>query len=122
MPHILIIDDDHEFRVMLKDLLSELGHTTSEAIEGGSGLDLYKRESFDLVFIDVIMPGKEGIETIPLLRSINPEVKIIAMSGGGAIGPDDYLDMALLMGAKKSLKKPFRLSDVRDAIHELLGE
>lgn len=121
MAHILIIDDNPDFRLMLKDMLTDLGHTVGEASDGGKGGDLYRQGGFDLVFTDVIMPGKEGVETILMLRSLDPAVKIVVMSGGGEVGPDDYLNMALQLGAKRALKKPFRLEDVRKVIGEVLA-
>lgn len=122
MPHILVIDDDESFRRMLTDSLLDLGHTVVEAGDGGKGVALYRQEPFDLVFTDILMPGKEGVETIQMLRSLNPAVKIIAMSGGGQIGPDDYLHMARLLGARHCMEKPFRLDDIRHAITTVLAE
>lgn len=121
MPHILVIDDDESFRRMVKDSLIDFGHTVAEASDGGKGVALYRGESFDLVFTDILMPGKEGVETIQMLRSINPDVKIVAMSGGGQIGPDDYLHMAKLLGARHCLEKPFRLHDLKAALEATLG-
>ncbi|MFH1498266.1 MAG: response regulator [Verrucomicrobiota bacterium] len=122
MPHILVIDDDESFRHMVRDTLIDLGHTVAEAADGGKGLALYREQAFDLVFTDILMPDKEGVETIQLLRAINPAVKIVAMSGGGQIGPDDYLHMAKLLGARHCMEKPFRMDDIRHALAVTLGD
>ena len=92
MSHILIIDDDDALRIVLKASLEQMGHTVVESTDGRNGVECYKGEAFDVVITDLIMPDKEGIETILDLRKINPDVKIIAMSGGGRVGPGDYLE------------------------------
>jgi len=119
MSHILIIDDDDALRIVLKASLEQMGHTVVESTDGRNGVECYKDEAFDVVLTDLIMPDKEGIETILDLRKINPDVKIIAMSGGGRVGPGDYLLIARQVGAKRTLTKPFPLDDLKKAIEEL---
>lgn len=119
MSHILIIDDDDALRIVLKASLEQMGHTVVESTDGRNGVACYKDEAFDVVLTDLIMPDKEGIETILDLRKINPAVKIIAMSGGGRVGPGDYLLIARQVGAKRTLTKPFPLDDLKKAIEEL---
>jgi len=76
----------------------------------------------DLIITDIVMPKKEGIETIVELRRDFPEVKIIAMSGGGNLGPDTYLQMAKGLGAMRTLTKPIKREDFLKAVWELLDE
>lgn len=121
MPRILIIDDDISFRSVLKASLEEMGHCVSEAKDGEEGVSLYRRETFDLVMTDLIMPVKEGIETIMDLRRINPAVKIIAMSGGGRVTSVDYLQIAKQVGAKQVLAKPFLYEELQAAVNEVLA-
>lgn len=121
MPRILVIDDDIPFRSVLKASLEELGHDVREAKDGNEGVSLYRHETFDLVMTDLIMPGKEGIETIMDLRRINPAVKIIAMSGGGRVTSVDYLQIAKQVGAKQVLAKPFLYEELREAINAVLA-
>lgn len=121
MPRILVIDDDVPFRSVLKASLEEMGHYVREAKDGNEGVSLYRQETFDLVMTDLIMPGKEGIETIMDMRRINPGVKIIAMSGGGRVTSVDYLQIARQVGAKKVLSKPFLYEEAREAINEVLA-
>ncbi len=71
---------------------------------------------------DIIMPEMDGIETIMALRREFPEVKIIAISGGSRIGPREFLNLARVLGAHRTLHKPFALQDMMQAVDELLGE
>jgi DNA-binding NtrC family response regulator len=123
MDRILIIDDDDQFRGMLKKILEKAGYNNiEEANDGRTGMKLFRQRPFDLVITDIIMPDKEGIETIVELKSEYPPVKIIAMSGGGRIGPQNYLEMAKRLGASRTLAKPFKYSDFLDIVQELLNE
>jgi len=81
---ILVIEDDVQVRALLKKLLESEGYTVLEAENGNIGIRLYHENSVDVVITDLIMPEKEGIETIRELRKIAPQIKIIAISGGGA--------------------------------------
>lgn len=121
MPHILLIDDDELFRPMIKVVMEHMGHTVVAAEEGREGMALYEREPFDLVLTDLIMPDQEGVETIMKLRKLNPAVKIIAMSGGGRVKPEGYLDIARRVGADATLKKPFEFNELRVLIATLLA-
>ena len=105
---------------MLRLTLAQIGHEVTEAAEGGQALELYGPGRFDLVVTDLIMPGKEGIETIIALRKMDPLVKIIAMSGGGRVTTCDYLQIARQVGAKKLLVKPFSRDDIKNAIESVL--
>ena len=120
MPHILLIEDDDLLRGMLKDQLEELGHTVTEANDGKEGLAQQTRTPADLVLTDLIMPEKEGIETIMELRKKWPGVKIIAMSGGGRVTAANYLDIARRVGAGAVLNKPFSGGELEMAISNLI--
>lgn len=122
MPHILLIDDDELFRKMLRATLEDLGHTVTEARDGKEGLALHKSKPADLVITDLIMPEKEGLETISELRRLQPGLKIIAMSGGGRISVEDYLPIAKWLGAARVLTKPFAREAMIAATAELLAE
>jgi YesN/AraC family two-component response regulator len=74
----------------------------------------------DVVIMDIIMPEQEGFETIIEFRRDYPETKIIAISGGGRLGPDQYLKLAKTMGAHFILEKPLLLAQLREAIHSLV--
>jgi len=120
MAHLLIIDDDDLFRPMLRENLEQLGHTVTEASNGKEGLARYASAPADLVFTDLIMPEKEGIETIIELRKKWPDIKIIAMSGGGRGTATNYLKTAQQLGAKYTLAKPFSNDELVAAINNML--
>ena len=123
MARILLIDDDDQFRALLRKMLEKAGYDDiEEANDGRIGVKLFRQRSFDLVITDIIMPDKEGIETIIELTDDYPQIKIIAMSGGGRIGPQDYLETAKRLGASRTLAKPFNYSELIDTVHELLSE
>jgi DNA-binding response OmpR family regulator len=121
--HILIIDDDDLFRMMLKDLLEMEGYDVSEAGNGEMGVALFVESHPDLVITDILMPDKEGFQTIRELRQESPDVKIIAISGGArrASAPD-YLILAEDFGADRTFPKPFDRIELLQAIRELTAE
>ena len=120
MACILVIDDDRHVRDMLKQMLERNGHDVLAAKDGNEGLAAYRKSSVDLVITDILMPDKEGIQTIMELRREFPDVKIIAISGGGAVGPDTYLAMARELGADRTLSKPFTMATLSEMVKELL--
>jgi len=83
---ILVIDDESQLRAMLKKFLEMEGYEVITASNGKEGLHLFSEDPADLVITDLIMPDKEGIETIKELKASNPKTKVIAMSGGGKGG------------------------------------
>ena len=121
MPHILVIEDDESVRSIVQLMLVQMGHTAEGAVNGIEGLEKARARPFDLIITDLIMPEKEGIETIQELRKTHPELKIIAMSGGGRVGANDYLPLAKLLGASLTLRKPFDRGQLAAAIKEVLG-
>lgn len=121
MSRILIIEDEVQVRKLTRQMLELEGFEVLEAGDGDSGLKTFTENDVDLIITDIIMPGKEGIETILELRRINPEVKIIAMSGGGRMGPDGYLELARKFGANQTFSKPFDRAGLVAAVKELLG-
>ncbi len=117
---ILVIDDDENIRLLLRAILEPEGYHILEASDGDKGLKQYQKSPTDLVITDLIMPGKEGIETIRDLRREFPNVKIIAVSGGGRIGPDSYLKMAKGVGALRTLSKPIDRMGLLNAVEEVM--
>jgi CheY-like chemotaxis protein len=120
MPRILLVDDDESFRPMLHETLERFGYEVVVAVNGREALDRYREQPADLVLTDVIMPDKEGLETIREIRRQWPDARIIAMSGGGRTGPDNYLKIARNMGAAEVLSKPFSNRDLLNAIERVL--
>jgi len=117
---ILVIDDDESIRVLLRAILEREGYRIVEAPDGDKGIRIFSENPTDLVITDLIMPEKEGIETIRDLRREFPGVKIIAVSGGGRIGPESYLKMAKGVGALRTLSKPFDRTMLLKAVEEVM--
>ena len=119
-PVILLIDDEEAFRNVLRQVLSKAGYEVMEAENGAEGIQRFYEKPADMIITDIIMPEKEGIETIIELKKAHPEVKLIAMSGGGWYGTDIDFDMAKKLGAQ-TLNKPFALQEMLDVVDELLN-
>ena len=119
MARILIIDDEIRIRSMLRQMLERTGHEVVDAPDGDAGIKLYRNGPADLVITDLIMPEKEGLETIMELRCDFPDVKIIAISG--RVGPTGYLEVTKKLGAQRIFAKPFAVKEILQAVHELIG-
>ena len=122
MQRILIIDDDHHILLMIKKMLERAGFEVDLASNGDEGLQLFKKMPVDLVITDIIMPEKEGLETIREMKRLRSDLKIIAMSGGGKVSSKNYLDTAKIFGATRIMAKPFSQKQMVSAVQELLGE
>ena len=120
MARILIIDDEDQPRRMLQQVLIRAGYEVVEARDGNQGLQLFRVSQTDLIITDILMPEKEGLETIIDLRREFPAVKIIAISGGGRTGNLNFLEVAKRLGAQRTLQKPFELQEMLAAVRDLL--
>ena len=120
MERILIVDDDHETRVVLEEILRRAGYSVSIALGGSDAVRCWRTERIDLAVVDIWMPEKDGLETIMEIRRITPDAKIIAMSGVKTAGPMDPLALAARLGARQSLRKPFLGEELLHAISDLL--
>jgi len=118
---ILIIDDDEQIRVLLKQMMEWAGYEVRVAENGRIAMQMQSESPADLVITDLIMPEQEGLETISRLKKEYEGIKIIAISGGGRIGPEAYLPAALELGADKVFSKPFDVQEVVACVRELLG-
>jgi len=119
---ILVIDDDLLFRSMLVEMLERKEYLVYAAEDGEQGVNIWKEVHPDIVITDIIMPNKEGIETILEMKRQNKNVKIIAISGGGRTNAQDNLRSAKLLGASLTLSKPFDSGDLLSAVNTLLKE
>jgi YesN/AraC family two-component response regulator len=122
MASILIIDDELQIRVMMRRILEKVGYEVYEASDGKEGIKLFRDKPTDLVITDIIMPEKEGLETILDLRHDFPKIKIIAISGGGKTGLPNFLPAAKKFGAIRTLPKPFGKDDLLKLVKEVLNE
>ncbi len=120
MARILIIDEEEQVRRYLRKILEAQGHEVVAASDGKLGIELCREEPTDLIITDIFMPEKEGLETIRELRRDYPDVKIIAISGGGRTGNLDFLPLAEKFGALRTLDKPFTRQEMLDAVQEVL--
>jgi CheY-like chemotaxis protein len=120
MARILVVDDDEQVRTMLRRTLEREGYEVEEAADGQAALDAHRRQAADLLIVDIVMPEKEGLETIFELRRDYPEVKVIAISGGGHLAPQGYLDTAARFGAQRTFAKPVDRDELLEAIRQLL--
>lgn len=120
MARVLLLDDDEAFRRVLRVMLERLGHVTVEARDVQQAIGVLPSVRFDLVLTDLLMPEKDGYEMIRFVRKHAPTVGVIAMSGGGKIGPAVYLDMAAQLGVDVTLVKPFSKTDLENAISEVM--
>lgn len=121
MARILVIDDEDDVRYTVSRMLTRYGHDVAVACDGSEGIAKQRDTPFDIVITDLVMPEKEGIETIREMRADFPDLPIIAMSGGGRKGTSSYLDVAGFMGAAVMLPKPFIESELIAAIEKAAG-
>ena len=109
---ILVIDDEQLIRLQIRSALELEGYVVHEAANGNEGLARIAEAAPDVVITDILMPDKEGIETILELRRSHPKIRIIAISGGGRTGNKDFLRTAKHLGADRTLAKPFGLAEL----------
>ena len=122
MARILVIDDDRPLLKVLSDLLQSAGHEVTTAVDGDEGLQCLSAAPFDVVLTDLIMPNKEGLETIRDVRRRDAGIKIIAMSGGGFGDGRTYLGLAAKLGAHRTLPKPFSRAELLASVVAVMDE
>ncbi|MFT5561943.1 MAG: DNA-binding NtrC family response regulator [Candidatus Azotimanducaceae bacterium] len=119
---ILVIDDEKEILQLITTMLTSEGYEVVAAEDGQRGLELLQDfDDIEIVITDLIMPNKEGIETIMDMHKIRPDLKVLAMSGGGRGGISTYLSTAKNIGAGATLAKPFRKQELLDAVSGLIN-
>jgi CheY-like chemotaxis protein len=117
---VLVVDDEPGIRMLAVRALRGAGGTAYEAANGHEALRVLEKAAMDVVVIDLIMPEKEGIETIVEIKQRWPGVKVIAVSGGGRIGPDTFLDLAHGLGADITMSKPLNFQALTVQVQALL--
>jgi len=106
---ILVVDDEQSICLLLRDALSRFGHQVSMCQDGASAISLAAERHFDLVFMDIRMPGMDGVETLKQLRELRPDTTFIMITG---YAKDEVVEQSLRTGAAACLCKPFSLSQV----------
>lgn len=118
---VLLVDDDPDFRDALGKQLVHAGYSVAQASDGEEAIEWLKQHTADLVILDIVMPNKEGLETILALRRSHPGLPVIAVSGGGRIDAHDYLHLAENLGAAAVLAKPFPFAELQKHITKALS-
>ncbi len=119
MRRILVIDDDAQLRELFRIALERAGFSVDLAADGAQGLKMCAESDYRVVVTDIVMPDKEGLETILELRRKHPAARIIAISGGGRNAPELYLDAARSFGAELCLQKPIPMEKLVEAVRGL---
>jgi len=132
MTTILLIDDETDVRESIARVLERENYTVETAENAEVGLAILSKEAIDLLISDVIMPGMNGVQVIREIRKSNPNIKVIAISGGGNFGPKAYqpeaitttayLQAAIEAGADCVLTKPFERAELVDCVHHVLDD
>jgi CheY-like chemotaxis protein len=119
---ILIVDDDSTVQLTMRLLLERAGHRVVTASDGRKGLAQFQAGDFDLLFVDIFMPGMDGFETMRMVHQQKPLTPIIVISGQpmSSGSSPDFLTMATKLGAVSSLQKPFRPADLLGAVGKCL--
>ncbi len=121
MARILIIEDEANLASIMQFLLTKEGHAVEVANDGDQGVAQFNAKVPDLVITDILMPGKEGLQTIQEIRGGDAKVPIIAISGGGHTENYDFLRLPKNVGATESIRKPFRNHDLLALVNKCLG-
>ena len=119
MKKILVIDDERTVRTVLQRMLEQESFEVMTAVNGLEGIELHANNSFDIIITDLFMPGMDGIETIVNLKKEYPDSKIIAMTGVIGRFHRDFLKSAHLLGANKTLIKPFSKEKLIECVNSL---
>ena len=117
---VLIVDDNADMRSFVKIVLERAGFEAQVAADGERALELQRAHPADVLITDIFMPERDGIELIQQFKSAFPQVKIIAMSGGGRISKRDYLPLAADIGADLVLRKPFAADTLLGMLQDLV--
>jgi len=125
LANILVVDDDPAVQTTIRLLLERAGHRVVVAGDGRKGLETFETDVFDLLFLDIFMPGMDGLETMRLMLRLRPEIPIIVISGrpivSEAMSEPDFLSMATKLGAIRTLPKPFRPAELEAAVSGCLA-
>ena len=122
MSTILLVEDDTDLRKMLRKVLERESFRVLEAGTGLEAMQILNLHTPNLVVTDIIMPDQDGIGTINRLKKSHPDIKIIAISGGGRMLSEDYLGIAKMLGAHHTFNKPFDTKLFVKKVHELINE
>jgi DNA-binding response OmpR family regulator len=116
---ILVVDDDQELRENIREILDDAGFAVTVAASGEEALDCLERQPFDVILLDLIMPGLGGKEVLPLIKRLSPPVKVIMITAFATI---ENAVSAMRKGADDYLTKPFKVDELLMAVRRCLEE
>ncbi|KHD86714.1 chemotaxis protein CheY [Heyndrickxia ginsengihumi] len=114
---LLIVDDQFGIRILLTEVLQKEGYETFQAANGVQALELVKKYTFDLVLLDMKIPGMDGIEILKRMKKIHSDIRVIIMTAYGEL---DMIEETKKLGALTHFAKPFDIDDIRKAVKESL--
>lgn len=114
---VLIVDDQNGIRVLLLEVFSSEGYNTFQAANGKIALEIVKRESPDLVLLDMKIPGMDGLEILKHIKAIDSSIKVIMMTAYGEL---DMIKEATDHGALMHFTKPFDIDEMRMEVNKQL--
>ncbi len=124
MANILVVDDDPAVQMTIRVLLERAGHRVAVAGDGHKGLAAFKNGDFDLLFLDIFMPGMDGLETMRHIHRQRPTTPIIVISGRPLVAEagaePDFLAMSIKLGAISCLPKPFKAANLLATVESCL--
>lgn len=117
--NILVVDDEPNIRAMFQDALQRSGYQVTTAASGGDALQLAGNQRFDLAFLDIKMPGLNGVDTLKALKQLNPDVNVVMITGYAA---EDLVAASLDSGAFLCLPKPFGVAQILEVVRSISEE
>lgn len=117
--NILVVDDKKIIGDLFDFILGYCGHNIKCLYDPMEALEVIKKQRFDIVFLDLIMPGKDGVQLLEEIRLSAPDLPVVMMSGYSV---DEKRNKAQELGAVTCLKKPFEMEDVRKVVKQVLGK
>jgi CheY-like chemotaxis protein len=119
-PRVLVADDDAMARLGYRALLENAGYPVLMAEDGDEATRLIEKGGVDILMLDILMPRKEGLETLLEVKRRFPDMPVVVMSAGGTRGSFDFLTLATRLGADRTLSKPFRPQELVALLQDLM--
>ncbi|HLU22498.1 MAG TPA: response regulator [Bacillaceae bacterium] len=110
---VLIVDDQFGIRVLLNEILQREGYDLYQAANGLQALAITKKQSPDLVLLDMKIPGMDGLEILEEMKKINPDIRVIIMTAYGEL---EMIEASKELGALAHFSKPFDIDEIRRAV------
>jgi len=119
MKNVLLVDDEKDFLYPMGELLTNRGYLVFTASSYNEAVTVLKNNEIEIVVTDIILPGQDGFELMMMLNDNYPQIKIIAISGGGRVDKSDYLNLAKGLRADATLAKPFMIDELESLIQSV---